>query len=493
MDDRPFCKYGDECYRKNEDHFKQYQHDPSTKKAKPSQLTVTVVNRTEFHADQLSIEGATQEMRMKGAVCVYGRIGVKAGESATIELKGDYNGVPMTWHCLSLRKKGLRWASAAQTSSDFDSDRKSLVVEPGGSYDISVDESCRPLTEAETLTVTQALFDALEHCVAVPEIWQHVAEKVPASLMLGRTVKQLSHVYQLEDYGHWRQWYKPITPAAQVTAQRVASALSGNHRIEVYYRALDRFPGGNADIHTVCYRFSAEQGVVAREHSNWDGNQNDMTFRPPELNRKLKEVMERIEERVLDCARHAGVDSDCTLLDMKTMDNEEYDTEWTSFEVLLMVPLEWSPRTHCLFPVEDRVSIGAFLLVNSRLHALPRDVLHKIFQALTLLHPQRWLPVFRLHQLAIPGIEQCSWMRAKQGASPEPKPPSASQQALIDCVHSCIGMGRVNQFSDAGDGEELCEAAREKQAGLPARSQGLGFSGFVVLPYLQPHFFRSEF
>lgn len=401
---------------------------------------------------------------------------------------------PVTEWGLQLRKKGLRWQEDIPCEKRDGDDTITIQVEPGGTYRIVLDTQNSPLTPAETDLVTRTLFDAIEHLIPKKKIWPWVAEKLP-NLVKGRTVEQLSNIYDCPDHGLWRDWYKPIVPAPHIQAGHLEAHLSSGqpYRIDVYYRALDRFPGGNADMHTVCYRFTPNC-VTCFEHCNWDGDQHAEDFCPPKLNSHVKEVVSSVIASILECAKQSGVNSECTIKDMIAMDSDEYDTEWTSVEIAVMVPLLWSPETHSRYSVNDRTAIRIFLLVNARLgHPFSRDVLHSIFRALVSgSKVELWHPLFRLHQYSVPGIKQYGWAKKGANKTQDHIEPSATQATLLSCVNKSIGMGRVNQFSDAGDGEEPCAAAKDKEKGKRPREKGLGSYSHVPLPYLQPIYFRAD-
>ena len=50
-------------------------------------------------------------------------------------------------------------------------------------------------------------------------------------------------------------------------------------------------------------------------------------------------------------------------------------------------------------------------------------------------------------------------------------------------------MGRVNQWTDAGDDAEQCEAAEEHRAELDTEVT-YGAGNRILLPYVQPVYFR---
>lgn len=90
------------------------------------------------------------------------------------------------------------------------------------------------------------------------------------------TAEELTEAYDVA--GHrirpWRELYSPVDLESWARAEEIAGGLvpGGEARLDLYWRALDRFPGGNADFQTICYTFDCKDGrVLCRVASNWDG------------------------------------------------------------------------------------------------------------------------------------------------------------------------------------------------------------------------------
>jgi hypothetical protein len=83
-------------------------------------------------------------------------------------------------------------------------------------------------------------------------------------------------------------------------------------------------------------------------------------------------------------------------------DDNRFGSEWTSIEVLVLAPREWSRESHKTFSANTRAEIRVFLLVNLRMgkFKLGRDLLPHLFQFVVCDEP--WAPVFRLHQYVAP-------------------------------------------------------------------------------------------
>ena len=90
----------------------------------------------------------------------------------------------------------------------------------------------------------------------------------------------------------------------------------------------------------MCYTFDcATMSASCRVASNWDGEAQRCEFTPATLSQAVPSRLAAL----LAALRSAPRDSECTLLDEKTMDHEDYDTECSSQEVLVFLQRRWSP------------------------------------------------------------------------------------------------------------------------------------------------------
>jgi len=115
-------------------------------------------------------------------------------------------------------------------------------------------------------------------------------------------------------------------------------------KVIVYYRAMDRFPGGNCDSFVVKYTIDlATEEATAFRWADWDGSQN-FSVAPqslPELVKKFKKntipaLVALLDDRKANAAG-APLSFESTVEDQSS-DSDEYDTEWTSIEVLVYLP-----------------------------------------------------------------------------------------------------------------------------------------------------------
>lgn len=177
-----------------------------------------------------------------------------------------------------------------------------------------------------------------------------------------------------------------------------------------YFRALDRCPGGNADMFTLKLTLDLVPGqapaLKAKAHHNWDGQHTVYPEAPVNLPGLAESVptLLRAAQALID----KGTREVAASIIEPRVDREHYDTEWSSLE----------------FSLYARGAPPAGTLV---LHVL---------------------------QKAVP-----------RGATP----PDALAGAFIDAVHAAMGIGRVEQYSDCEDA--FSKAHKPAMQGKPAKHQ----------------------
>jgi hypothetical protein len=260
----------------------------------------------------------------------------------------------------------------------------------------------------------------------------------------------------------------------------------GAAKLEIYYRALGRFPGGNADMHTVKIDINcADLTCSIRDYMNWDGDQQWEEFMPPKLNAALADKLPSLCEVIGKSVLAEDKNSVCGLVDT-AMDSDEYDSEWSSQEILVFIPRVWSPKSHRYFSETVKKEIFALLMVNSKLSApkIPKDVLPKIFNYLS----DEDACVSRLHRFAMENPNAYSWGKKKSSSVPKAPLASPLQEEILSSCDKILGMGRVNQWSDAGDDEEPCLLTKDRPGDAKTLSVRAGYE--YSLPYVQPIFLR---
>ncbi|KAK3245503.1 hypothetical protein CYMTET_44931 [Cymbomonas tetramitiformis] len=360
-----------------------------------------------------------------------------------------------------LEKAGYCWGGGLQSEPDEkDGTKGRMAVVPGGTYRIILDEKNPAITIEMQSLVTALLLDQLQLNTPYEQIWPSLHILAPPDIRGQRTIKQLIDVYDDDVRRPWSFWYKPVVPEMWATPEDLEQALTlgGEARVELYWRALDRFPGGNADLQTVCYTFDcATTSVSCRLYQNWDGSHERSEFQPERLSEELQQKLPPL----LRALGSAPRDSECTLLDNHSSNSDEYDTEWSSQEVLVSLPRRWSPSAHAYFSSATKSAIVTFLLVHQRLTCkLDPGVLHRIF--FRVAGADEYAPVLRLHRRCILGPQYSHWGRRRGETGSEPEiPPSAEQLRVLEAADFAVGMGRVNTWTDAGDGEDPCPAQED--------------------------------
>ena len=88
------------------------------------------------------------------------------------------------------------------------------------------------------------------------------------------------------------------------------------------------------------------------------------------------------------------------------------------------------------------------------------------------------------------GPQQYSWGAARNPPLPE-IPPTEAQLAALDASAALVGMGRVNEFSDAGDGAPPCATASDQDEGRRQHDYvSHSFHYTARIPYVQPMYFN---
>jgi hypothetical protein len=183
------------------------------------------------------------------------------------------------------------------------------------------------------------------------DCWEWIASQ------LGRPnhqVDSLSEEIANSDVPPWSEMYdsrRPPFPAGGLSdkARKLLKAAIGNKTVGlvVYFRALDRYPGGNADFAVLKFKLGpfqlqtsdkSECKVTWMAYRNWDGSPS-VSQRPAE---REKVVLGRVRALLLDplleLIDSAAGDQSVDIQLRANTDSEEYNTEWSSIEVLLYVP-----------------------------------------------------------------------------------------------------------------------------------------------------------
>lgn len=385
---------------------------------------------------------------------------IPAGESLELALDPpDASAANGAWH-LTVRKAGVCFEEGRSSS---------LVALPGGEYTIVDDESDPALTAAEAAAAGALLRDIVESVPghpapaiqALPEaaarsaVWSWLAAAIGRDGRSQRTAEKLPALVAaaMESPAGWKHALVTHPRAPRVApdargdaaACAAASCEAGDVRLVIYHRALERRPGGNADIRVVRHAFGrvssraalaraarrGQEQVTATMYTNFDGNLERVDGGTREG--VGDDVRARVLPALAALLRDGGgaTSFECTI-DDPARDGDAYDTEWSSVEVLLY-----------------EVSSG-------RLRA-------------------------RVHQHAL----RKNWYRGRGGWGAGPgarnptgdtdvddRPASAALAALLAAVDGALGLGRVEPFCDG-----------ETRGGRALRKSGKE----LLLPYLLEH------
>jgi len=167
---------------------------------------------------------------------------------------------------------------------------------------------------------------------------------------------------------------------------------------EFYFRALERFPGGNADMFTVKVNILSIPGedlkLSAKSHHDWDGEHwvyPEKVLEKADIIEKLPDLLESAKKLI-----NSGLnDSNFTVLD-KRVDSDEYNTEWSVLEFSLFALNEESKK-----------------LIDSKM-------------------------ILRLFQRAVYNGREANL-------------PDKDSQKFMDTVHDLVGITRPEQYSEGDD------------------------------------------
>ena len=167
---------------------------------------------------------------------------------------------------------------------------------------------------------------------------------------------------------------------------------------EFYFRALDRFPGGNADMFTIKASILSVPGedlkLIAKSYHDWDGEH--WTY--PEKVLEKADIVEKFPILLENAKKIIDLGLTCnkfTVLD-KRVDTDEYNTEWSVLEFSLFALNEESKK-----------------LVDSKM-------------------------IIKLIQRAVYNGR-------------EPNLPDENTQKFMDTVHDLVGITRPEQCSEGDD------------------------------------------
>ncbi|KAJ3006919.1 UNVERIFIED_CONTAM: hypothetical protein HDU68_003822, partial [Siphonaria sp. JEL0065] len=327
------------------------------------------------------------------------------------------------------------------------------------------DPSNPPLSQQECLTIERLLFDSLERSHSDPnaeKAWKQITQALKRNQPIQPNDFFNNRTFRLSK---WQDVYKPVTVVDGVPLKLLHFAMQKGHfQIQAYWRALDRYPGGNADMITTKYTFTStgnENSLDIRcaTFTDFDGNMRLKRYQPSVSDTAL---LKYTVSKLLDTASAPALrNATCHKVDNITVDSDEYNTEWSSQEILLHIPLLWSPSTHSCFPTSYRSLFKPLALLNLRMGSsrLPDTVLWRVMEfatsdAFTVNQETggSGALVFRLHQMTLFGPQ---YYYGQQKEDTVQVNPTRAQKACLDAFNKAVGIARPVQWSNGLDMDDF--------------------------------------
>lgn len=292
---------------------------------------------------------------------------------------------------VEIQAKYLGWTLKLEAEGfTFEDGAREATLEAGRTYTIIADPEAPPLTQDELRRAYRLAMSALEHNGWMPP-WVRAAiddDEVLESrydepwrwltVELGRPEhthelvgKMVSNASCYADrratwQAHYADYASRQTPTPITDSTGLRLALDEDRVVLVaYFRALDRFPGGNADMHVVKYTLRVADGprLSANHWASWDGqhskNDTPLELAAPELAALSERVLEPL---VALFEAEAPERQSIELADAYT-DEYELEAAWSSVELLVygQPDPDAVPRAGMLGYPEDAVEQGPLL------------------------------------------------------------------------------------------------------------------------------------
>lgn len=217
---------------------------------------------TNTTSEPLSNWGVYVQIRLSDNSWTSWPLDADPGQTTAVELREKCNDKSVTSWRLTSHIHGLIF---------WPEETNEVEVQPGGRYELVLDKEQPPLTLIQLNGITKELLLCAEEGVwDLTSCWSRVLEKFfPGS---ARTAESLQAAYESQDCGatphpSWRQLYNPVGVRQDLSKEQLCSALQSEKELtfHIYWRALDRDPGGNTDELTMRYRvhFTGEHTTKA--------------------------------------------------------------------------------------------------------------------------------------------------------------------------------------------------------------------------------------
>eukprot|EP01064_Diplonema_japonicum_P012530 TRINITY_DN19972_c0_g1_i1.p1 TRINITY_DN19972_c0_g1~~TRINITY_DN19972_c0_g1_i1.p1 ORF type:complete len:435 (+),score=86.48 TRINITY_DN19972_c0_g1_i1:40-1344(+) len=261
---------------------------------------------------------------------------------------------------LQLRAEGITWEDTYTPHETEEEDTQNIVFENGKDYRLVNDSVNPPLTDEEYYESLSVLRDILEGFGPIKpphrddkkqqqSLWRHIARKI------GRDVKKPGCLKSVENMVTGRTGYKdsrvkwrkvmsshrhaPVPTKFETPEEKteiVSSVDEGKVFMEIYHRAMDRFPGGNCDVIVVKHSmdFASKQGFVCA-YRNFDGTpciHPARALSKGEVEKHRRKLLPRLSALLSHNSPASWVFN--STVDDAQKDDNEYDTEWSSIDIL---------------------------------------------------------------------------------------------------------------------------------------------------------------
>lgn len=374
--------------------------------------------------------------------------------------------VDLTHHrgyTLALERRGFVFRGAVQVRDDPalcdpDLGKPRVVLDPPGSiFYVIEDPDNRAVTKDEVAAAHGLIVSCLEHGGRVPapfrdttpDCWTWIVTQLgrredEAKALQADLRSQLARGDLRQPWHALYDARRPALPAGMTHTAKLEELVNTRRvGLVVYFRALDRFPGGNADWAVLKFKLGFAPAPPKNEdeekseakcedekcwvrwmgYTNWDG-QGTISRRSVEREKLLvAQVRAQLLEPLADLIDASEQRSVETVVVDRHLESEGTNTEWSSIEVLVYVPPE----------LADDVGVTAAA------DNAPDDSSLEPFavgEAGDQQKPKPWPLAFRLHQRAVPH---------SRSSSQRPTNVTAGRaKAVLNGASSLFRVGRVS-------------------------------------------------
>lgn len=397
--------------------------------------------------------------------------------------------VDLTHHrgyTLALRRHGFVFRGAVQVRDDpalvdsgvYDPDqgKPRVVLDPPGSiFCVIEDPNNRAVTKDDVAAAHELIVSCLELGGRVPtpfrdttsDCWTWIATQLGRREDEAQSLKAelRSQLARGDLRQPWHALYdarRPALPAGMTNAAKLEELVNTRRvGLVVYFRALDRFPGGNADWAVLKFKLGFHPPLPKNEdegkneddekseakcedekswvrwmgYRNWDGT-GTISRRSVEREKlPVAQVRAQLLEPLADLIDASEQRSVETVVVDRHLESEGTNTEWSSVEVLVYVPPELADDVGVTAAADtpDDASVEPFAVAETGDQQKPKP----------------WPLAFRLHQRAVP-----------HSSSSSQRPTNVTTGRAKAVLNGASSLFRVGRVSSTLRHVELEERAR---------------------------------